>query len=84
MAHFSDDYAASLEGLAARFNYPNVTPSVRVLGFRADMTPGVDGASPTYTNVEYQVQLCPDPNGPVEIVWVPIQQWCELVGMPCS
>jgi hypothetical protein len=75
------DSMATPEGLAARFNYPNVIPAVRVLGFRADMTPGVDGERATYANGEYQVQLCPDPNGPVEFVWMPVAEWCELVGM---
>jgi hypothetical protein len=82
--YLPDDYASTVEGLAARFNYPNVIPAVRGLGFRADMTPGVDGAPPTYSQVEYEVQLCPDPIGPVEIVWMPIQQWRELVGMTAS
>jgi hypothetical protein len=84
MQHFSDDYAARPEGLAERFNYPNVTPPVRVLGFRGELEKDGPYGTPVYTNVEYQVQLCPDPSDPVEIVWMSIPQWRELVGMTAS
>ena len=85
MQYPSQEYLASPEGLAERFNYPDRIPPVRSLGFRGDKVPddrpGMEGKE-RYINVEYKVQLCPAPGGPVEIKWMPIAEWRDLVGMP--
>jgi hypothetical protein len=66
----------------SRFDYPVTVDPVRVLGFRGDLSPGVDGAPPTYANVEYQVQLCQGPDIPVSIEWMSVPAWKQLVGWP--
>lgn len=82
MQHKSHDFLASPEGLAERFNRPPVHYPIRVLDFRGDLVPAGEFDPPVYQNVEYKVQLQPEPGDPVEIRWMPVGEWRVLVGMP--
>jgi hypothetical protein len=65
----------TMQAMHKRFAYDNDIHPVRVLDFRADMEPGQNGAPPTYSNIEYKVQINGNP------VWMPIAEWRDLVGM---